>query len=244
MAGLATTVVVFTVRDRRLEVLLVRTPGTVWRLPTGPPGEGEELEAAAHGTLASQTGVSGIAIEQLYTFDEPPGAITVAYIALIAAGRHSLAPGPDIVEVRWLPVDDLPGLAPAHDHILRYAHERLRAKTAYAPIAFQLLPEAFTLRELQEVYEAVLGTALDTRNFRRAVQSAGVVEEVGRTRTEGPGRPARLYRSLGGEFAVIARERRIARALERDAERREDAGARGSLPIERPPERRIRGIEP
>lgn len=204
---------VFTVRGQRLEALLVRRPGNVWTVPAGPVAEGGRLEDTAHAALEDQTGVGGIAIEQLYTFDGTPGTVTVAYLALIAAGRHPLTPGPDAVEVRWFPVDDHPPLSDDHAEILAYGQARLRAKTAYAPIAFQLLPDAFSLSELQAVYEAVLGARLDTRNFRRDVLGAGVVEPVGRQRAEGPGRPAKLYRSVGGEFAVVARERRVARAI-------------------------------
>ena len=119
-----------------------------------------------------------------------------------------------MVEVRWFPLGDLPALDPDAAEVLAYGHQRLRAKAAYAPIAFQLLPEAFTLGELQSVYEAVLGRGLDTRNFRRDVLGAGVVEPVGPAARGGPG-PARrgLYRFTGGEFQVLARERRIARAI-------------------------------
>jgi 8-oxo-dGTP diphosphatase len=213
MKEIRVALVVFTVRAGRLEALLVRRPGNVWTLPEATPASGQRLEEAAHRALAEQTGVEGIALEQLYTFDVPPERVTVAYLALIAAGRHPLAPGPEAVEVRWFPVDDLPALGADHARVLAYGHARLRAKTAYAPIAFQLLPETFTLRELQAVYEAVLGAPLDTRNFRRDVLAAGVVEPVGRARAGGPGRPPTLYRSVGGEFAVVARERRVARAI-------------------------------
>lgn len=217
MTGLGIALVVLTVRAQRLEALLVRRPGNVWTLPAAPMSGDERLEDVAHSTLDRQTGVAGIALEQLCTFDRTPGGfhdgVTVAYLALIAAGRHALTPGPDAVEVRWFPMDDLPPLSPDHAAIVAYGHARLRAKTAYAPIAFQLLPEAFTLSELQTVYEAVLGTGLDTRNFRRDVLRAGVVEPIGRARADGPGRPAQLFRSIAGEFAVLARERRIARAI-------------------------------
>ncbi|MEW6581588.1 MAG: NUDIX domain-containing protein [Actinomycetota bacterium] len=213
MTRVCVALAVFTVRGQRLEALLVRRPGNVWTLPSAEVGDHVRLEDLAHAALQSQTGVTGIAIEQLYTFDTTPGAVTVAYLALIAAGRHPLAPGPDAVEVRWFAVDDAPPLAPDHAEVLAYGQARLRAKTAYAPIAFQLLPDAFTLSELQAVYEAVLGARLDTRNFRRDVLAAGVVEPVGRRRAEGPGRPAGLYRSVGGDFAVVARERRVARAI-------------------------------
>lgn len=205
--------VVFTVRDQRLEALLVRLPGNVWTLPAAELHEGYGLEAAAQSGLSAQTGVAGIALEQLYTFDTAMGGITVAYLALIAAGRHPLTPGPDAVEVRWFGMSDLPPLSADDGRILEYGLSRLRAKTAYAPIAVQLLPETFTLSELQAVYEAVLDTALDTRNFRRDVLRAGVVEAAGGVRTDGPGRPAQLFRSVAGEFAVLARERRAARAI-------------------------------
>jgi 8-oxo-dGTP diphosphatase len=178
-------------------------------------GEGVTVERAALGALGSQTGVRGIALEQLYTLDRPPDGLAVAFLALIASARHPISPGLDVVEVRWFALGDLPPLAEEAAEVLRYAQARLRAKTTYAPIAFQLLPDAFTLGELQAVYEAVLGAPLDTRNFRRDVLAAGVVEPVDGVRAEGRGRPARLYRSRAGDFAVVARERRIARALHR-----------------------------
>jgi 8-oxo-dGTP diphosphatase len=210
----AVDLAVLTARDRRLSALLVRLPGSHWALPSARVGSAATLEAAALAALEEQTAVGGLSLEQLYTFDRGGGAgVGVAYLALIAAERHPLAPGPGVVEVRWFPLDDLPALDADGAEVLAYAHQRLRAKAAYAPIAFQLLPEAFTLGELQGAYEAVLGRGLDTRNFRRDVLAAGVVESVGRLREDGPGRPARLYRFTGGEFQVLARERRIARAI-------------------------------
>jgi 8-oxo-dGTP diphosphatase len=204
--------VVFTVREHRLEALLVRRPGNIWTLPSASFDAAPGLEQVARDSLGSQTGVTGITLEQLYTFEAEPGTITVAYLALIAAGRHPLTPGPDAVEVRWFAMDDVPPLGDHHAEMLAYGLSRLRAKTGYAPIAFQLLPETFTLSELQAVYEAVLDTHLDTRNFRRDVLAAGVVEAVGRVRADGPGRPAQLFRSVAGDFAVLARERRSSRA--------------------------------
>ncbi|MGD9694656.1 MAG: NUDIX domain-containing protein [Thermoleophilia bacterium] len=197
----------------RLDALLVRLPGSVWALPGAPAGA-EPLEQVARRALADQTGVEEIALEQLYTFDRDGGAAaSVAWLGLVAAPRHRLRPGPGVVEVRWFPLDDLPALAAADREVLAYAHARLRAKAAYSPIALQLLPETFTLAQVQAAYEAVLGHALDTRNFRRDLLAAGVVEAAGRSRGQGPGRPARLYRPAPGDFQVLARERRIARAI-------------------------------
>lgn len=212
------------VRDRHLEALLVRLPGSIWTLPGVRVGEGTTLEAAALAALEEQTGVRGVHLEQLYTFDRGGGdAVCVAYLVLMAAERHPLRPGPEAVEVRWFPVRDLPALGPEDAQVLDYGRRRLRAKAAYAPIALRLLPEAFTLGELQSVYEAVLEHRLDTRNFRRDVLAAGVVEPVGRVRADGPGRPARLYRSAGADFQVLARERRIARAIAGPSSGRPDA---------------------
>lgn len=206
--------VVVSVRERSTRALLVRLPGSVWALPGRDVPPGATLEEAARGALAEQTGVRGVALEQLYTFDRAGGeAVSVAHLGLIDAGRHPLAPGPSVVEVRWFATDDLPGLDADAAEVLAYGVARLRAKAAYAPIALQLLPETFTLGQLQTAYEAVLGHDLDTRNFRRDVLAAGVVEPVGRARSEGPGRPAGLYRSAAGDFQVLARERRIARAI-------------------------------
>ncbi len=206
--------VVASVRDGAPHALLVRLPGSVWTLPGADVPEGLALEEAAQAALAEQTGIRGAALEQLYTFDrQEAGAVCVAYLCPVPAERHPLAPGPAVVEVRWFPMDDPPALAAGDPEGLAYGRARLRAKAAYAPIALQLLPDAFTLGELQAVYEAVLGHALDTRNFRRDVLAAGIVEPVGRARADGPGRPAELYRSRAGEFQVLARERRIARAI-------------------------------
>jgi 8-oxo-dGTP diphosphatase len=202
--------VVMTVRDDGLEVLLVRRPGNVWSLPGGRASGARTLTAAAEDLLRTETGIRDIWLEQLYTFDRDAGeGVAVAYLALIAAERHPLAPGSEVVEVRWFGLGDLPALSGDDAEVVAYGHRRLRSKTAYAPIAVQLLPETFTLGELQAVYEAVLGQRLDTRNFRRDVLAAGVVQEAGTARRRGPGRPARLYRSAGGDFAVDARERRV-----------------------------------
>jgi 8-oxo-dGTP diphosphatase len=137
----------------------------------------------------------------------------VAHLALAPAARHPPTPGADIVEVRWFPIADLPALDGCDARILDYGLARVRAKAAYAPIALDLLAEAFTLAELQAVYEAVLDRPLDTRNFRRDVLASGVVAPLGSVRSDGPGRPARLYRSAGGDFQALAPERRIARAI-------------------------------
>lgn len=206
-------VAVFTVRQGRLEVLLGRGPGGTWLLPSTGPGEDLALDDAAQRAVEDAAGLRGIAMEQLYTFDRGGEEVAVAYLALIDSGRHPLAPGPGVAEVRWFPHDDVPAMAEGQEAVIAYGLSRLRAKTSYAPVAVNLLPDLFTLGEMQALYEVLLGRPLDARNFRRDVLAAGVVEESGEVRGEGRGRPARLYRSAGGHFAVDARERRAARAI-------------------------------
>lgn len=214
MKNVRVELVVVSVRERRTCALLVRLPGGIWALPGAAVPAGATLEQAACAALAEQTGVRGTSPEQLYTFDREGGdSVCVAHLALVDADRHPLTPGPSVVEVRWFATDDPPALTAEAAEVLGYGVARLRAKAAYAPIALRLLPETFTLGDLQAVYEAVLGHDLDTRNFRRDVLAAGVVEPVGRARADGPGRPAGLYRSGAGDFQVLARERRIARAI-------------------------------
>ncbi|MEQ8833255.1 MAG: NUDIX domain-containing protein [Miltoncostaeaceae bacterium] len=214
MKEVSAQLVVLAVRVGRLETLFVRLPGNRWDLPGGPVAPGVGVARAAQTHLAHQTGVRGVTIEQLYTFDRGDDrALSVAHLALVSADRHPLAPGTDVVEVRWFGTRDTPVLGEETAEVLAYGHARVRAKAAYAPIAMHLLPEVFTLGELQEAYEAVLGHPLDTRNFRRDVLAGGLVADAGGERREGPGRPARLYRSTGADFQVLARERRIARAI-------------------------------
>jgi 8-oxo-dGTP diphosphatase len=203
-------VVIFTILDGALNVLLVRRgiapfQGS-WAIPGGFILEGESLEQAALRELREETGVPDVYLEQLYTFGDPGRdprgrVITVAYYALIAMDRAPVEAGTDAAEARWWPMAALPKrLAFDHARIVDYAGERLRAKIAYSTVGFQLLPEEFTLGELQEVYEAILGRPLDKRNFRRRIELLDVLLPLERWRRAGPSRPARLYRFRAGSF--------------------------------------------
>ena len=209
-------IAVFTVRAGRLATALLRERANTWRLPGAAVEARGTLQDAAERALAEETGVRNADPEQLFTFDRDGGeGAAVTYLALVHAGAHPLAPGRDVVEVRWFAWGDVPELAADQAETLHYGRERLRAKAAYAPVAERLVAAEFTISELQRVYEAVLGRRLDARNFRRDLTSAGVVEPLERTRATGPGRPATLYRwsSDAGGFSVSAAERRLARTL-------------------------------
>ncbi len=202
-------VILFTIVERTLRVLLVRRDlppfeGS-WALPGGFVRVDESLDAAARRELAEEAGVEVRWLEQLYTFgeverDPARRVITVAYFALLDARSLSPEAGTDATEVGWFDVADLPQLAFDHGRIVAYALERLRYKTEYAPVAFQLLPDDFTLSELQAVYEVILDKPLDKRNFRRKILALDIVEPTGEERREGRGRPAALYRFAQGSF--------------------------------------------
>src|SRR5690606_28976336 len=106
-------------------------------------------------------------------------------------------------EVKWMPVRKLPKLAYDHHEVAKVALERLRAKLGYANVAWSALPPSFTLREMQDVYEAILGKPLDKRNFLKKVQAIGLIKATGTSRTGGTGRPAALYTFISKKPAII-----------------------------------------
>jgi 8-oxo-dGTP diphosphatase len=195
-------VVIFTLREDDLQVLLVRRGEPPfkgrWAIPGGFANSDESLEQAAARELDEETGLSGLYLEQLYTFGQPGRdprgwVISVAYFALVPARDVQLQAGDDAAEVAWHSAYDLPDLAFDHPEMLDYALTRLQYKLEYSTVGFQLLPEVFTLTELQRAYETVLGEKLDKRNFRRKILGANILVETGGERT-GEGRPAKLYR--------------------------------------------------
>jgi 8-oxo-dGTP diphosphatase len=201
-------VVLFTLAGRaragrpQLQALLVRRDrppfAGCWSLPGRLIGAGESLEAAAQRVIHDQAGAQGIYLEQLYTFGEPERdprgrVITIAYYALVRADQVQVPPPADPVTVAWFPADAPPPLAFDHGHILAYAGTRLRNKIEYTDIAFQFLPDRFTLTHLRQVYEAVLDEPIDKRNFNRKVLGSGLLVETGRKQAGQAHRPAMLY---------------------------------------------------
>ncbi len=208
-------VVIFALRDEDLQVLLVRRKNWpyegLWAIPGGYVGPDEALEAAAQRKLEEETGLADVFLEQLYTFGWPDRdprerTITVAYFAAVPATSIVPCTADDAERVRWWSIYDLPPLAFDHADILQYALTRLRYKLEYTAVGFELLPETFTLTELQTAYEIVLGEELDKRNFRRKILGADVIEATGRYRT-GEGRPAQLYRYRDDAVAEVKARR-------------------------------------
>jgi 8-oxo-dGTP diphosphatase len=201
LQNLEVRVVVFSLRNDRLQVLLAPSRDE-WALPGNRVPVQQSLEATATDTLLCLTGLREAYLEQLYTYGESahsPGVerlVTVVYFAIIPAGAahiHATSSDKDDCRAKWFPVDDLRLLILDHREILAYALRRLRYKLEYTAVGFQLLPEHFSLSELQKVYEMILGEKLDKRNFRRRILQAGIIEETQHLRA-GEGRPARLFR--------------------------------------------------
>lgn len=208
-------VIIFTLRENDLQVLLVKRGHPpfegMWAIPGGFVGIDESLEEAALRELEEETGVRDVYLEQLYTFGNPGRdprgrVITVAYFALVPATAVQPRPGDDAAEARWWSLYHLPPLAFDHADILAYALKRLRYKLEYTAVGFELLPQTFTLRELQTAYEIILGEKLDKRNFRRKIIGASVIEETGEFRV-GEGRPAKLYRFRADAVAEVKARR-------------------------------------
>ncbi|MFK7927087.1 MAG: NUDIX domain-containing protein [Myxococcota bacterium] len=200
--ALTVDVVLFGWTGERLEVLLIERGGEpfagCWALPGGFVDMHESLETAALRELQEETEVGDVYLEQLYTFGapgrDPRGrVVSVAWYALVSADAHVPHAASDASDAAWHPVNALPPLAFDHAQIVSVATDRLRAKVRYAPVGFELLPERFTLSQLQELYEALLGRPLDKRNFRKKIAKLGVLEELDVYEQGVAHRPSRLH---------------------------------------------------
>lgn len=207
-------VVVLTIVDDHLGVLVHRRPQQPfagrWALPGGFVQLDESLEDAARRVLQVKGGLEQVWLEQLYTFGAPDRdprtrVISVTYVALVDIERFrgSVPAEPDTATARIRPSDDgwavhVAGerveLAFDHDRIVATAVDRLRSKLDWQPVGYQLLPERFTLRELQHVHEVVGGAELNKQSFRRRMLGSGELEDTGEVEQDVSHRPASFYR--------------------------------------------------
>lgn len=194
----------------RLKVLLIQRGHAPfqghWALPGGFVDMDEPLEEAALRELKEETGLKDVFMEQLYTFGSPQRdprgrVVTVVYYALINLTKHRIAAETDAVDVRWFPIDAFPSLAFDHAQILEMAINRLRGKVRYQPVGFELLPEKFTLTQLQKLYETILGKELNKRNFRTKILKMNILQEVSILRGVAH-RPAQLYAFDAEKYAA------------------------------------------
>ena len=188
-------------RSSRLKILLIQRGKEPfkdrWALPGGFVEMEEDVEAAALRVLKQETGVKNVFIEQLYTFGtprrDPRGrVVSVAYYALVNLDAHQINSDADALDVAWFDIAALPKLAFDHDLMLKRSVERLRSKVSYQPLGFELLPEHFTLTQLQNLYETILGMELNKRNFRTKILKMAILKEVAIQKGVAH-RPAALY---------------------------------------------------
>jgi 8-oxo-dGTP diphosphatase len=159
----------------------------------------ESLEASAHRELGEETGISDVTLEQLcakgdVNRDPRERVVTVAYYALVNLSDHPVRPATDARRVAWFALDQTPPLAFDHDQILVLARDRLQDKVRRQPIGLELLPERFSFRQFQRVYELVLARKLDSRSFRRKIRKTGLLVDLSITETDAAPRGRRKYR--------------------------------------------------
>lgn len=206
--------VVFGFDEADLKLLLIQRKLTpfkgAWALPGGFVRLEEDLETAARRELAEETGIKRLYLEQLYTFGDPDRdtrerVISVAYYALVGLAAHAVQAASDAERVAWFPVAELPRLAFDHERIVEVARKRLKAKVRYEPIGFELLPEKFTLGELQRLYETVLEQPLDKRNFRKKILGMELLEALDEYQQDVAHRAAQYYRFNRQRYEQLAK---------------------------------------
>ncbi|MEH2241206.1 NUDIX hydrolase [Nostoc sp.] len=207
-----------TVQNRLLVLLVMRQQEPFlnhWSLPGTLVRRGESLEDAAYRIMAEKIKVNNLYLEQLYTFGGPnrdPREATdsygvrylsVSYFALVRFEEAELI-ADRMTGIAWYPIKQVPQLAFDHNEILTYGHRRLRNKLEYSPVAFEVLPEMFTLNDLYQLYATVLGDNFsDYSNFRARLLKLGFLCDTGIKVSRGAGRPASLYKFDAEAFAPL-----------------------------------------
>lgn len=205
-------VLFFTIKDEKLQVLLIKRAKWpykgYWALPGGFVDMDEDLQSAAEREIFEECGVRGLYLEQLYSFGDPnrdprTRVITVAYYALSPVSNIKNVQKEEVKEARYFPVESLPKMAFDHAKILKLGFERLKSKIGYSNIVFGLLPKEFSLTEVQNIYEVIYSHKVDKRNFRKRMLASGLLVPTGRIKSGKAHRPARLYKFARREVVFI-----------------------------------------
>jgi 8-oxo-dGTP diphosphatase len=192
--------VIFGFDDNELKVLLIRSDlekyQGLWSLLGDVVKDNEEIDAAAYRVLDQRTGMSDIYLDQVRSFSHPnrhPGGrvVTIAYCSLLNIKHHSFKITDN--ELHWHSVSSISAMAFDHKEILETCHQWLQKMVQENPLAFNLLPDKFSLRELQNLYEAILGVELDRRNFRKKFASMKLLIDLDEMEQDVPHRPGKLY---------------------------------------------------
>ena len=211
--AVTTDCVIFGFNGERLQVLLIERgiepfKGR-WAFPGGFLKMDETAEEGAKRELKEETGLENAYIQQLHTFSAPnrdprERVITIAYYALV--NIQEVKGGDDAASARWFPLDEIPPLAFDHDYILRMATQKLREQIHFQPIGFELLPAKFTIKELQSLYEAILGINFDRRNFSKKILHLEILTELDETIWPTPKREAKLYKFNSEKYEELKRK--------------------------------------
>ncbi|MEM7162829.1 MAG: NUDIX domain-containing protein [Bacteroidota bacterium] len=210
--------VIFGFDGEKLNILLIdrKAQGILGQSPAIPGDlirESEDLDRAAERILRELTGLEKIFLEQFHSFGKPdrisknkdiewlktvraePDArvITVAYYSLIRSDSYEIAASSFAKRAYWKPIDQIPELSFDHNEIIDEALKNLKFRIKYQPIGFELLPEKFTMRQLQRIYEAILGIKLDKRNFRRKILKMKFLIPSNEKQIGVPHKPAQFY---------------------------------------------------
>ncbi|HEV9038103.1 MAG TPA: NUDIX domain-containing protein, partial [Puia sp.] len=200
--AVAIDLVVFGYADGELSVLLLNRKEAPfeggWTLPGAFLQMEERFSDTCSRILQTKLGMDRLYLEQLYSFDEPERdprgrVISVAYYALVNPSKLRIAAGRMANDVQWMNVGKMPALGFDHRNIFKTAMQRLRSKILYYPVGFELLDEQFTMTELHELYECILGISMDRRNFRRMILAADYILPTGAKREGLQNRHPELY---------------------------------------------------
>ena len=213
-AAVAVDVIIFTIEAGQLKVLLIKRAGEPfagkYALPGGFLQKTETTHQAAGRILRDKAGVSDVYVEQLYSFDglgrDPRGqVVSVAYFALVPRAELKISAAHGTQEPDLYSVRELPQLAFDHQDMINYAVQRLHNKLEFTNVVYSLLPQQFTLTDLQKTYEIILGKPLDKRNFRKKFLSLGLIASTNQ-KVEGTRyRPAELYKFKSRQPAELRR---------------------------------------
>lgn len=193
--------VIFGYDNKDLKVLLIKSDleefKKLYSLLGDLVGPDEDIESASYRVLKDRTGMDDVYLEQVQAFGtvnrHPSGrVITIAYFSLIDIKHHQLKLNDN--ELSWHSVKEVKKLAFDHKLILDICLERLRQQAMEVPLVFNLLPEKFSLRELQSLYETILGVELDRRNFRKKITIKDWLSDIEEMENNVPHRPGKLYK--------------------------------------------------
>lgn len=205
-------VLFFTVKDSKLQVLLIKRAAWpfegLWALPGGFVRMNEDLDTAAAREISEECGVKNLFLEQLYTFGNPSRdprtrVITVSYYGLAPFTEIKEIQKEEVREAKYFPIGNLPKMAFDHKQIIKVGFDRLKSKIGYSNIVFGLLPKNFSLLEVQNIYEIINGHKIDKRNFRKWILASGLLISTGKKKAGVAHRPAQLFKFAKREVVTF-----------------------------------------